>query len=168
MSVFIKEASDYFAVLSAAHEDVKNSAGNKAFCRFQDNEQFNQLRLAAAKNIVVIMSFFGKSAGGFDDATVKPTIVIRFSCYSKSITSADITTALEKAMAILLDFWIRMRRDYELDSCLWLKNVDWENIQFDEIEQPWLQNHYGWDLVVPYLTELPEFDQSKWNDIGEE
>jgi hypothetical protein len=165
-SIFIKEVTDYYQGLSGLHLDVKDSPTNRAFCRFQDNEQFGQLRNAAAKNVVVIMSFFGRAAGDYDDADVKNTVIIRFSSYAKSISSSEITIALEKAFQIMIDFWTRMRHDYEADDCRWLKHVDWSNIQFDQIDGPWLQNHYCWDLVIPYETSLPPFDENRWTDLG--
>lgn len=162
-AVFIKEVSDYFQLLAAAHGEVKDSVINRAFCRYRDNEQFNQIRNNAAKNIVIIKSFFGKAVGEYDDFAVSNTLVISFSSYAKTVASKDIVAASELSFEIMLDFWVKMLHDDEEDNCLWLKTVDWQNIQFDEIEQPWLQNHYGWELIIPYKTTLPAFDISKWN-----
>ncbi|MGN6477248.1 MAG: hypothetical protein ACTHKV_08480, partial [Flavipsychrobacter sp.] len=146
------------------HLDVLDAADNRAFCRFQDNTQFDAIRNNASRNIVVIMSFFGRASGDVEDPAVMNTIVVRFSCYAKTVNSAEITTALEKAFSIMQDFWTRMMNDYREDSCLWLNQADWTNIQFEEIEQPWLQNHFGWDLVLPYKTYLPAYNPEKWND----
>lgn len=166
MSTFIKEVSDYLQALSTAHKDiVHNTINSYAFCRFQDQQQFNQLVQNSARNIVVVMNFFGRSSGSFDDATVTNTIVVRFSVYAKLVTSQEITIAVEKSFSIMMQFWSRMRYDFEQDNCEWMRWINWEGIQFDEIEQPWLQNHYGWELAIPYKTHLPEFDQTKWNDI---
>jgi hypothetical protein len=163
----IKEVSDYLQHLSELHVDIKHAAANVAFCRFQDNQQFAQLTLNASRNIVVIMNFYGRATGQYDDETVKNTIIVRFSCYALKVTSVEITAALEKSMAIMLDFWRRLKRDNEENPCAWMKWIDFEAIQFEEIEQPWVQNHYGWDLIIPYKTHLPPFDQNKWTDTIE-
>jgi hypothetical protein len=162
MGIFIKEFTDYLAGLAALHKEIKDSTFNRAFCRYQDNAQLEQLRMNASKNIMVIMNFFGRAAGEFDDAEVRPTIVIRFSSYAKTVSSADITIAEEKAFEILMDFWVRLRHDFEEDNCLWLKFIDWQNIQFDTMDGPMLVNHYGWDLVIPYKTYLPAYDSTRW------
>jgi hypothetical protein len=166
MSVLLKEVSDYFKSLSALHKDVLDTPNNRAFCRYQDNTQFDELRNNAAKNIVVVMGFFARSNGSYDDQELKNTVIVRISSYSKTLKSADISRASEEtSMGILLDFWTRMRKDFEdaIDICPWLRWVDWENIQVEEIEQPWLQNHYGWDWVVPFRTNLPAYNPDKWN-----
>lgn len=166
MSMFIKEVSDYYTLLSEQHVDVKHGSTNRAFCRFQDQEQFNQLRSNAAKNIVLVRNFSGRADGDYDEHLALNTIVLCFSSYAKNLTSAGIVTASEKAFEILLDFWVRMRQDFEEDNCVWLKRVLWEHIQFDEIEQPWLVNHYGWVLIIPYRTVLPAFNINKWGGVG--
>lgn len=168
MSVFIKETSDYFTLLSEQHVEVKHGEKNRAFCRFQDMEQFNQLRNHAAKNIVLVKSFFGAASGEFDDSETYNVMVLCFSAYAKTVSSAEIVVASEKAFRIMMDFWVRMRIDFEENNCAWLKDVDFEKIRYDEIEQPWLQNHYGWDLVIPYKSRLPAFDFARWGgvDIG--
>jgi hypothetical protein len=164
MSTFLKEASDYLQALSVLHVDILHSSNNVAFCRFQDQSQFSQLTLNASRNVVIVGGFRGKAAGGFDEEAVKNVLTVRFSCYAKTVSSADIVAASEKALAILLQYWRRMMKDYNADDCLWMKGIEWENISFDEIDQPWLVNHYGWDLIIPYKTNLPEFDENKWTD----
>jgi hypothetical protein len=164
MSTFLKEASDYLESLSELHVDVLHSAQNFAFCRFKDQQQFNQLSLAASKNIIVVGGFNGRSIGSFEEETVKNVLQVRFSCYAKTVTSADIIMATEKALNILLEFWKRMMKDFNDDDCAWMKGIEWENISFDDFEQPWLTNHYGWDLFIPYRTSLPAFDNNKWTD----
>lgn len=162
MTVFIKEISDYLQQLCEQHAEVADSTTNRAFCRYHDTEELAQLRNAASKNIVVVKSFFGRASGDYEDAGMKNTIVICFSSYAITVKSADIVAASEKAFTIMADFLVKMRQDFEYDDCAWLKGVDWNNVQFDEIEQPWLQNHYGWDLVLPYRTVLPAYDANRW------
>jgi hypothetical protein len=166
MSTFLKEASDYLQQLSELHVDVQHSAQNFAFCRFKDQQQFSQLSLNASKNIIVVGSFSGRAIGSFEEETVKNLLQVRFSCYAKTVNSADITDAIEKALAILLDFWRRMMADSNVDDCAWMKGIEWENISFDDFEQPWITNHYGWDLFIPYRTTLPQFDNKKWTDTA--
>lgn len=163
MTVFIKEASDYYQLLSEQHVDIAHSDTNRAFCRYQDMEQFNQLRSQAGKNIVLVKSFFGRAGGDYDDAEMLNTIVLTFSSYAKNVTSVEIVRASELSFRILMDFLTRMRQDFEEDDCTWLRWVKWGEIRFDEIEQPWLQNHYGWDLIIPYEATLPAYEAAKWN-----
>lgn len=164
---FLKEVSDYLEDLSELHVDIMHSANNFAFCRFKDQQQFNQLTLSASRNIIVVGSFNGRAIGTFEDEKVKNVLQVRFSSYAKTVSSADIILATEKALSILFDFWRRMMKDYNDDDCAWMKGIEWENISFDDIEQPWLTNHYGWDLVIPYRTTLPEFNNAKWTDTQE-
>lgn len=164
MSTFLKEASDYLEELATKHKDVLHSEKNFAFCRFQDQQQFNKLSSTAARNIIIVGGYSGRAVGRWEDAQAKTTLSIRFSCYSKTVNSVDIIEAVEKSLNLLLDFWVRLRHEYEVntDNCPWMRWIDWENISFDEVEGPWLQNHYAWDLAIPYKTYLPDYDASKW------
>lgn len=164
MSTYLKEASDYLSTLAEKHKALLHGNDNKAFCRYSDQSQFEALRMNASKNIVVVLSFFGNSDGDAEEACTKNTIVVRFSCYSKTVNSTEIIKASEKALEILLDFWSRMIKDLSEDFCAWLRNIFWEEIQIDEIQQPWLQNHYGWDMVIPFRSALPEYDADKWTN----
>lgn len=167
MSTFLKEASDYLQGLSELHVDILHSNSNVAFCRFMDQQQLSQLSISASKNIIIVGSFRGRAIGTYEDEAVKNVLQVRFSCYAKTVTSADIVATTEKSLCILLDFWRRLRHDFDTDDCLWMKGIEWENISFEDIEQPWLQNHYGWDLLIPYKTSLPEFNNQKWTDTAE-
>jgi hypothetical protein len=164
MSTFLKEASDYLQELAASHKDILHSESNFAFCRFQDNNAFGKLSTSASKNIIVVAHYSGRASGQFEDAQVKTAISVRFSCYSKTVNSDDIVTSNEKALSILLDFWVKLRKDFEeaVDNCPWMRWIEWENISFDEVDNPWLINHYAWDLTIPYKTYLPEYDANKW------
>lgn len=162
--MYLKELSEYFEQLCEEHVDVAHSTTNRAFCRYQDMEELAQLRNAAGKNIVVVKSFFGVASGEFDDAEMQNTMVLCFSSYAKAVKSSEIIEASEQSFQILLDFVTRMRKDFEDQPCPW--KIDWERIQFDEIEQPWLQNHYGWDLLIPYRTVLPAYNENRWSPVG--
>lgn len=165
MSITLKEVQDKIAAYCAIHKELNDGMENKAFARLWSREQLDSIRTNASPNIVVVTSFRGRSFGGYDEKKMQQFIGLRFSCYAQPDDGESATEmALDKSYSIMLDFLVRMQKDYEEDDCSWLKFVDFENISWDEIpEQPWLINHYGWDMILPFKTYLPAYDAARWS-----
>jgi hypothetical protein len=134
--------------------------GNKSFARFQSYDQINEIKKAAGKNIVVVAGINMRRVGDKDDRVLQREMILRFACYAAA--NGDVNTAkkvaIQKAESIMLDFMTFMEKSQEDDidndvECSIWKFLRPENFTCMEIEdQPWLINHYGWDLTIPFGT----------------
>lgn len=162
---------NYFESLAIAHVDVEhNRNGIKSFARLQSDAQINDIKKTAGKNIVVIVDITGKRIGDEDDKKLRREMIIRFSVYAEKNMNADEskTMALQKAENIMFDFMTAMEKTHDDDleagvDCGIMHFLKPENFSWQEIpSQPWLINHYGWDLTVPFEVYMPEYNADKW------
>jgi hypothetical protein len=162
----------YLKALCVAHKEVlHNDAANVAYVRFQSDDDLNQVVNQGASTIVILTRFYGKSTGATaDDMNMKQFVGIRFACAAiphPTMNYSDvITAALDKAFTVMMDFLTRMREEVMEDNCGPLRGLELESASWNEIpEQPYLTQHYGWDLALPFKSEYPEHDPNRWNDL---
>lgn len=166
----INKIQDYLEGLSQRNKDVQhNVLGNKSFARFESGEAVAEIRKNAGKNIVVVASISGQRVGEKDDRILQREVVLRFAVFAdKNIDATDgKKTALQKSEEIMFDFMTEMERqqEYDLDNdiCSVMHGLQPQNFAWQEIEeQPWLINHYGWDLTVPFKVYMPKHNTAKW------
>lgn len=165
--MYLEDIQEYFEDLSALHQDVlHNSNGRKAFFRLQSMGEMTQLPNNAGPVLVMIERFNGRAVGDYDANKAQQFVTIRFAKLLDIPTDGDFETALVACMdqcyLIMLDYVSKMRFDYEADSCSWLKHVDFKSISWAEFQGPIIEQHYGWDLVIPFLSAMPAYRAEKW------
>ena len=165
----IDKCQDYIETLSNRHKDVNHNVdGIKAFARNHSDSEMTDLKNFPGKNVVVIHTISGHRVGDRDDKAVQREMWIRFASYADNSTEDEIKAAQKRAEAIMFDFIGEMERKQEADldadeDCGIMHYLRPEEFHWEEIEdEPWLLNHYGYDLLVPFRMNMPAFDQSKW------
>lgn len=164
MSMLLKDVQDTLEQYAKSNTDLNHTVGNTAFVRLYSTEALEAVKKAISKNVLLVTAFRGRTVGEYDSAKMQQYIGLRFTSYAPvSEANAGREAALNKSYEIMLDFVARLRYDYEQDTCSWLHWVEWTGIDWDEIDpQPWLVNHYGWDLVLPFRTTMPAYNPEKW------
>jgi hypothetical protein len=56
-----------------------------------------------------------------------------------------------------------MKKDQQDDDCGILQYLLSEQMVFTPVEGPVLEDHYGWEMVIPFSTNSPAYDATKWN-----
>jgi hypothetical protein len=163
---YFDEFQDYLQTLCEKHVDVQHNVdGRSAFARLFSNEEMEALVNNASPNIVVVSSFFGRAAGSVDEQAMLQTVTIRFASNAAADGSAGINVAMAKAWQIMWDFIARMRQDIisGADGCDELTGAQLQNMSWDEIrDAPFLENHYGWELTLPFKSYQPAYNAAKW------
>lgn len=160
-----KNFEDYLEQLCREHTDVQHEVDGKiCFSRLRSETEVTEITNNAGENIVILGRFNGRSAGESQEAAIRQFAVIRFACYAAiSGDAASIDDAIDKAYEIMMQFIARFRKDYYEDDCGPLGNFEFENMNWSEIDEPvYLENHYGWDLSMPFRTYQPAYDANKW------
>jgi hypothetical protein len=75
----------------------------------------------------------------------------------------EIATAQQHAMEVMFDFYSRMKKDQQDDDCGVLQYLISEQMIFSPVEGPVIEAHYGWEMVIPFSTNSPAYDATKWN-----
>lgn len=166
----IDKIQDFIEALCTSNTDVAHNVnGNKSFARFESDAQINEIKKAAGKNIVVVADINGRRVGDKDDRKLRREVVLRFAVYAVNNTE-DAKKAAEKlSEEIMFDFMTRMEKQQEDDldeniPCGVMHFLKPENFSWEKItDQPWLLNHYGWDLTVPFDVWMPAYNPAKWN-----
>lgn len=164
----IEQIQNYMSGLCTRHMELKHDVdGIKSYARFQSDEEMTALRNNAGKNIVVVASVTGRRVGHKDDKTLQREITLRIASYAENSSSDAIQLAVKTAEHIMLDFITEMERqqdaDNDRDVCGILKFLRPELITWEPVEdQPWLINHYGWDVTFPFKVFMPKHDPTKW------
>lgn len=156
---------DYLEQLCREHTDVAHEVnGMHCFSRLRSNDEVNAIINNPGANIVLLGRFNGRAAGESQEAGMKQFAVIRFASYAEVTgNSSSIDAAIDTAWNIMMQFIARFRKDYYDDDCGPLGNVEFENMSWTEIDEPiYLENHYGWDLSLPFRSTQPAFDADKW------
>lgn len=160
---------DYLEQLSSQHKGVAHNVdGKRAFARFQTDEHITELRNKAAKTIVVVADISWRPTGEQDENLLQCEMIIRFSAMADKVENAAAKlAAMNKSEAIAMQFAARMKEqhllDIEADECGPMHHLQpmsfvWEAIE----EQPWLLNHYGWDMKLSFKTYMPQYDAAQW------
>lgn len=158
----LSEIQDYNENLAHLHKDVlHNVDGRVAFARFKSDDQVTQITKNSAQNIVVIAEINGQMIGPDGELRRGVAIIFASKAAAKGNRQEAIDAANDKSEEIMLDFIAKYRYDQDNECDL---AFDLENISWNDIEGPWLQNYYGWMLFLPFKGWLPEYDQDKWNE----
>jgi len=166
----IEQIQDFLEGLSTKHKQVLHSNEQRCFVRFQSAEHMTEVKNRGGKNLVIVAAIGGRRVGHKDDRQIRREMVIRFACLAEKNTDpvAAKRQALASAEKIMMDFFTKMERqqeeDLDQDNYGVMHYLDPENVSWEEIEdQPWFINHYGWDLIVPFRTFMPGYDEDSWN-----
>ena len=148
-----KDFEDYLEQLCREHTDVAHEVGGQVcFSRLRSRDEVTEIINNAGKNIVLLGRFNGRTYGDSQEAGMRQFAVIRFASYAEitGAGSAGIDDAIDMAWNIMMQFIAKLRQDYKDDDCGPLGNVEFENMSWNEIDEPvYLENHYGWDLSLP-------------------
>lgn len=157
---------DYLEQLCREHTDVQHEVGGQVcFSRLRSETEVTEISNNAGRNIVLMGRFNGRASGENQEAAMRQSVTIRFACYSEVTGSASaIDEAIDKAWTIMMDFIARLRQDFKDEEyCGPLGNIEFENMSWSEIDEPiYLENHYGWDLTLPFKSTQPAYDAAKW------
>lgn len=165
----LEKIQDYVKDLCHRHVDIKHDVdGLKSFARFHSDEEMSTLKNNAGPNIVVVAAINGRRVGDKDDRMLQREMILRIVSYAQNSTSEEIECALKKAEAIMFDLMTEMEKKQEDDidgdaTCGMMRYLRPEDFKWDPVEdQPWLINHYGYDLIVPFRVFMPKYDPAKW------
>ncbi|RYD85580.1 MAG: hypothetical protein EOP84_02065 [Verrucomicrobiaceae bacterium] len=138
-----------------------------------------EIKRSGPPNIVCVVSAGGRRVGEKDDYTVRRELVLRFASFAPATGDQELhkQQAINRSEKILMDFANRIERLYDefFDGQLGDDDLDCDNIaqylepdkiSWREIEdqhiQPWLVNHYGWDLSIPIKAPMQQYDPAVW------
>jgi hypothetical protein len=160
---------DYIKSLCETHTDLLHAADNQAFIHFQSDNEVSGLFNNPSPNLVLFSRFYGRAQGASADTMqMKQFASIRFACYAVQPVDGNITgsiaDALDKAFSIMMDFIAKMVKDQRDDTCGALRRMELETCSWSEIpDQPFIENHFGWELSIPFSSEFPAYNAAKWN-----
>lgn len=162
-----KDFEDYLEQLCRENTDVAHEVnGQQCFSRLRSRDEVTEILNNAGKNIVLLGRFSGRAIGESQEAGMRQGATIRFACYAEindGDLSGGIDNAIDLAWNIMMQFIAKFRKDYKDDDCGPLGNVEFENMSWNEIDEPiYLENHYGWDLSLPFRSTQPGYDENKW------
>lgn len=167
----IEIVQDYLEQLCSRHTAIGHSVTKRCFARFGSGEHIAEIKRAAGKVCVVVADISGRRTGHKDDQMFARQIVMRIAVYAetKGDAAAARAAAIKLADGITMDFMLRMEKQQEDDleanefgpmHFLRPEEFTWEPIE----DEPWLLNHYGNDLTIPFHHYMPAYDAGKWND----
>jgi len=164
---YIQEMEDYVEGLCRSHTDVlHNPPAKVCFSRLRSQDEVNQLINNAGKNVVIMGRMSGRAVGDAIEQKLRQEFVLRFACYAEVASGTQgIDDAIDLAQDIMFDFISKMRVDAKDDQndCGPLRYVELNNISWNEIDEPiYLENHYGWDLIIPISAYFPPYNALKW------
>jgi hypothetical protein len=175
-NINISKIQDYIEGLCVAHKLVAHTVeGKRCFARLDSNEHVMEIKREAGVNIVVVVDLSGRRIGDKEDYLQRKEITLRFACLADSELPVDTARneAIDRAEKIMFDFVRRMELQQESDddagTCGPMQFFMPEAISWVPIEdQPWLLQHFGWDLVVPFKFRLPNYNEDDWSaDLDE-
>lgn len=163
---YLSEIQDYLELLCEQHVSVAHRQGGKrGFARLLSDEEISTLATTAGSNVVVVARYSGRALPK-DEGRVLQNVSVYFASHAKDLSSRGINEAVARSFRIMLDFIARMRNEQgTVDYCDGLSDFDLLNLSWDEIpDQPFLENHYGWELLIPIKTYLPDYDAERWTN----
>lgn len=163
---------DYLEGLSVRNKLVAHTkvtancpSGQRTFARFESEEHISQIKNNGGEKIVVVADYYGQRIGDPDDKRLQLNSVLRFAVKKQSGTG-DETDAINEAVRIAEKIMFQFLNMMEVDlaaGCNALEGLQPEKITWNRIEeQPWLDDYYGWDLTVPFLSYMPAHDDEDW------
>ncbi len=153
------------------HVEIRHNVdGIKSFARFQSGSQISEIKKNAGKTVVVVAAINGRRVGEKDDRMIQRDMILRIAVYAEKDGNVEDAKkiAIQKSEEIMLDLVTQMEKSQEDDTdgdvaCSMWRFLRPEEFSWEEIEdQPWLINHYGWDLTVPFRVYMPNYNADKW------
>jgi len=167
MSLYFKQYQAYLETLAREHVDLVHSDTNHAFSRFESEDELNKLKARKKPFALIVGTFYGRSKGGIDEGKMTQYASLYFVGRVKrnpENQSAELENVLQKCWEIMMDFYARHIEDMMDDDCGPLKGLRPEEMSWDPIEeQPILDNHFGWEMLIPFVVDRPIFNPEKWN-----
>lgn len=162
-----KDFEDYIEQLCRENVDVAHEVDDKVcFSRLRSRTEVLQIINNAGANIVLLGRFNGRAVGQSEERGMRQFVVLRFASYAQNNDgdiSEGIDNAIDTAWNVMMQFIARFRKDYKDDDCGPLAGFEFENMSWDEIDEPiYLENHYGWDLSLPFRSTQPAYDAARW------
>lgn len=167
----IEKIQDEVQSMCETHVEIAHNVnGRKTFARFESNDQVNDIKKSAGDIAVVVASVTARRVGQKDDRSLQREMILRIVKFAASTgnVTASKNQAIKKAEEILFDLWTKMEKKQEDDidndiACSLWRFLRCEDMFFEEVEdQPWLINHYGYDLHVIFRTPMPSYNPDKW------
>jgi hypothetical protein len=161
----LKDIQDYVEDLCKKHVGILHlTDGRRGFARLTTDDHITQIKKKATPNIVVISAVNGQRIGDIDENKIRRGVSIIFASHASTSggRGESVDAANNKSESIMFDFMSRLQKDFE-DDCPLLFTLELEKITWDDIEGPWLDNYYGWIMFIPFKTDFPEYDDTKWN-----
>lgn len=152
-----------------AHNKVTDNCpnGQRTFSRFESEEHILQIQNNAGENILIVADVYGQRAGAPDDKRIRYTVQLRFAVKKKSGSGDNqdaINEAVKKAEKIMFQFVNVFEKEAE-EGCNELEGYEPMETRWDKIEeQPWLDDYYGWDLNISFLSYLHAYDAADWEE----
>lgn len=169
MTFDIDQIQNYVEDLCHRNKVIQHGVdGIVSFARFQSEEEVTALRNSASENIVVVAAIRARRVGDRDDKMLQREMVLRVMNWAKNNTADEIKAAIKKAELMVFDIMTEMElqqeKDMDADVCGVMDKLQPENFAWEEVEdQPWLINHYGWDLTIPFKVYMPKHKPENWN-----
>lgn len=164
---YFKEFEDYVRNLCIKHKELlHDDETRRAFIRFQSEEDVNSIPNNGGSPLVIIDNFTGRAIGSIEEAKLQQNVSLLFLANVANTAGnpySAVQAALQKAMSIMFDFYARMTHDMEEDDCGPLRFLMPEMMNFFPIDGPILENHYGWQMDLPFKLNAPAYQANKWN-----
>jgi len=161
---------DYLKQLCIQHVDVLHVDFVHVACiRFQSDEDLNQLPHHAGSMLVVVDNFIGRAVGDPDQQMMRQIVTLLFLKRTATGTTGDpageVMAAQTKALDVMFQFYARMCHDKQVDDCGILRYLNTESMNWAPVDGPVLENHYGWEMSIPFDARFPGYDPLKWNEL---
>lgn len=159
--------SDYIRDLCTRHKDVLHSDTTRvAYAHIQTRNELEKITTTAGRMAVIFSNYVGRAVGEFDDSRMNQTASLLFLYRPLGATgdpAGEVKGAQQLAGDVMLQFYMRMKKDFEDDDCGILKWVKFEQMHFELVDGPVLEEHYGWEMSIPFDARFPAYDATKWN-----
>lgn len=164
---YFKEFEDYLRTLCMLHKDVlHDDINNRAFIRFQSEEDIQSIPNNAGAVMVAVVNFTGRAIGSIEEEKLQQYagiwVFVNISNTAGNVYAA-IQAAMKKAMDVMFDFYTRMIKDSHDDNCGPLRFLQPEQMTFSPIDGPINENAYGWEWNIPFKVNTPAYNATKWN-----
>lgn len=159
---------EYVQSLCELHTEILHVDGTRTgFVKMQSDQDIQSIPQDAGSMIVVVSNFIGRAIGDYDTHKLRQNASLMFLKRTASNTGApyqEVQDAQDAAMAVMFDFYSRMKFDYDQDDCGPLKYIRTELMTFTPVDGPVLEEHYGWEMTIPFDAYAPSYNPVKWTD----
>lgn len=172
-SYYIDGIQDYLEDLCTKNKIVQHMVpvdgapdGRRSFARFESDEQMTAIRNNGSRNIVVVADYYGQRIGDVDDQKLRITLSVIYAVKKKPNTGNEteaINEAITTAETIMFQFWNKMEKDFQ-EGCNALENLEPDKVTWTKIDQPWLDDYYGWEMHIPFGSYMPSYDAEDWEE----